>query len=95
MEEQCANIYVPDIFSPNGDSNNDQLCVYGNCISELKYEVFNRWGELVFETTTIDNCWDGDFRNKPMMTGVYAYKLYVMLFDGTVIEDSGNVTLVR
>ena len=61
----------------------------------MKYTVFNRWGQLVFETETVEDCWDGSFKEKPMISGVYAYKLYVMLQDGTVIEDSGNVTLVR
>jgi len=95
VTQSCGNIYTPDIFSPNGDLNNDYLCVYGNCIAEMRYEVFNRWGQLVFETETLEECWDGTFKNKPEISGVYAYKLYVMLFDGTVIEDSGNVTLVR
>jgi gliding motility-associated-like protein len=91
----CGDIYAPDIFSPNGDLNNDYLCIYGNCIAEMKYSVFNRWGQLVFETETVDDCWDGNFKEKPMISGVYAYKLFVMLQDGTVIEDAGNVTLVR
>ncbi|MDX2359268.1 MAG: gliding motility-associated C-terminal domain-containing protein [Crocinitomicaceae bacterium] len=93
----CADIFVPTIFSPNaiGPAANEQLCVYGNCISELRYSVYNRWGELVFETTSIGDCWNGEFKGQPAITGVYAYKLYAKLFDGEVIEESGNVTLVR
>lgn len=95
VELLCGDIYTPDIFSPNDDSNNDFLCVYGNCIAEMKYSVFNRWGQMVWTTETTEDCWDGTYNDKEMISGVYAYKLYVMLMDGTVIEDSGNVTLVR
>jgi len=67
----------------------------GNCISELNYAVFNRWGEKVFETTGPESCWDGTYKGQPVKSGVYAYKLYAKLFDNTVVEESGNLTLVR
>lgn len=97
VEEICGDLYVPTIFSPNGHgpTANEMLCIYGNCITELSYSVYNRWGELVFQTNSTDLCWDGNFRDKPAMSGVYAYKLFVRLNNGEVIEESGNVTLVR
>ncbi|OFZ66838.1 MAG: hypothetical protein A3D92_02595 [Bacteroidetes bacterium RIFCSPHIGHO2_02_FULL_44_7] len=97
VQENCGDLYVPNIFSPNGSgpAANEMLCIYGNCITELSYSVFNRWGELVFQTNTTDLCWDGTFKGKPAISGVYAYKLFVRLDNGDVIENSGNVTLVR
>ena len=97
VEQSCGDLYVPNIFSPNGmgPAENEQLCVYGSCIAELQYTVFNRWGEMVFETNSVDNCWDGNFKGKPAITGVYAYKLHAVLFNGDVVEDHGNVTLTR
>jgi gliding motility-associated-like protein len=97
VQAVCGDLFVPNIFSPNGNgpSANENLCVYGNCISELHYAVYNRWGELVFETTSTDICWDGMYKGKPAISGVYAYKLYAILFDGEVVETSGNLTLVR
>ena len=68
------------------------------CITELNFSIFNRWGELVFKTESLEGmekCWDGQFKGKDAITGVYAYKLYVMLNNGDVIEKSGNVTLTR
>lgn len=93
----CGDIYVPTVFSPNGTgpSQNNTLCVYGNCIAELNYSVYNRWGERVFETSDNTICWDGTYKGKALNSGVYAYKLVVTLFDGFYIEDSGNLTLVR
>jgi gliding motility-associated-like protein len=104
VQIQCGDIYVPNVFSPNADINNDFLCIYGSCVSEMTYSVFNRWGELVFSTEgTItmnpgnyqEMCWDGTFKGKPLNSGVYAYKLYARLTNSDVIEQSGNITLVR
>lgn len=102
----CADLFIPTIFSPNGSgpNANEYLCVYGSCISELKFKVFDRWGELVFQTdeayqtSTADKsalCWDGTFRGKPVQEGAYVYTVYARLFDDTVIEKSGNITIVR
>ena len=100
----CGELYVPNIFSPNGDMNNDYLCLYGSCVTKVVYTVYDRWGELVFETESTVNletgnhqevCWDGTYRGKPLNSGVFAYKLYAELFDGEIIEESGNITLVR
>jgi gliding motility-associated-like protein len=93
----CGEVFVPSVFSPNGlgPTENNTLCVIGNCIAELNYSIYNRWGERVFETTDLNICWDGYHKDKPLNTGVYAYKLIATLFDGTNIEESGNLTLVR
>ena len=95
VESACVDIFVPTIFSPNNDGNNDILCVYGSCISTITFDVFNRWGEKVFETTDPEACWDGTQNNKPLNSGVYVYKVVVLLTDGNEIIQSGNVTLVR
>lgn len=99
VQQVCGDIFVPTIFSPNGNgpSANNTLCIFGGCIAELNYAVFNRWGEKVFETTDINltECWDGTYKDKLLNSGVYAYKLIVTLTNGEYIEESGNVTLVR
>jgi gliding motility-associated-like protein len=96
----CGDLFVPTIFSPNGtgpDANN-KLCVFGtaSCIEELKFQVYNRWGEIVFETTDIENCWDGNYKDKPANSGIFVYRLYVKLYNNDEpIDISGNTTLVR
>jgi gliding motility-associated-like protein len=94
---QCGDFFVPTVFSPDGQgvAVNNTLCVFGNCIAELKYSVYNRWGEVVFTTEDPEICWDGMFRDKPVQSGVYAYKVYAVLFDNTVIEESGNLTILK
>jgi gliding motility-associated-like protein len=95
----CGEIYVPTAFSPNGkgpDANNE-LCVYGTavCVEEFLFQVYDRWGEKVFETTDITKCWDGKHKGKEMNSGIYVYRQYVKLTSGEEIDTSGNTTLVR
>ena len=86
---------MPTIFSPNEDLNNDELCLFGSCITELSLKIYDRWGELVFETTDQSECWDGTFKGKPMNAASYVYVLELTLQDGTTVSEKGNVTLVR
>ena len=95
VNDPCGDIFMPTIFSPNGDGQNDELCLLGSCIVELDLKIYNRWGELVFETTDQSDCWDGTFRGRPMNSAVFVYKLVVRTTDGTELEESGNVNLVR
>jgi gliding motility-associated-like protein len=93
----CNELFVPDIFSPNGIGNpeNEKLCVYSNCIKTMDFGIYNRWGELIFSTDNQNDCWDGTHKGVPVMTGVYAYRLFVEQLDGKKIEKTGNITLTR
>ncbi len=91
----CTDIFVPTIFSPNGDGQNDMITVMGNCIQEMKFIVYDRWGEKVFEAISAEDPWDGYYKGKPANTGAYVYKLNIVHSDGTQSERSGNITLTR
>ncbi|MFM6934635.1 MAG: gliding motility-associated C-terminal domain-containing protein [Flavobacteriales bacterium] len=96
VTEVCGDIYVPTIFSPASSNNeNKQACVYGNCIAELDYAIYDRWGQCVFQTKDQNACWDGKFKGKEMNAGVFAYKLMVKLQNGNVEIRSGNLTLLK
>jgi gliding motility-associated-like protein len=97
VEIVCNELFVPDIFSPNGigDVKNEKLCVYSNCIKEITFAIYNRWGEQIFFTNDKNLCWDGTLNGKESMTGPYVYRLYVEQLDGQKIEKSGNITLIR
>lgn len=86
---------LPTAFTPNGDGSNDVLFVRGFGIKEMVLKIFNRWGELVFETTDQDYGWDGSFRGKPQENEVYVYLLQVEFDDGKTLEKKGNITLLR
>jgi gliding motility-associated-like protein len=95
VDQPCGDLFVPTIFSPNNDGNNDMLCVYGGCISSLEFQIYNRWGELIYTTNDNTECWDGTQNGDPVNTGVYVYKLNVTLSNGEEVQDSGNVNVVR
>jgi gliding motility-associated-like protein len=93
--QPCGEVFVPNIFSPNGDGLNDLECVMGDCVTSVDFKIYNRWGETVFSSDSQANCWDGTFRGKPVQTGVYVYKLTATLNTGEQILKSGNINVTR
>jgi gliding motility-associated-like protein len=91
----CGELYFPNAFSPNGDGQNDVLYVRGNCIQYLTLQVYNRWGEKVFETSDPALGWDGTWRGVACEAAVFTYMLNATLLDGTEISKKGNVSLVK
>jgi gliding motility-associated-like protein len=88
-------IYIPNVFSPNGDGINDKLYVHGNNITYLEFYIYNRWGELIFNTNDLDHGWDGTYNLKNCDPAVFYYYAKVMFNDGTEKSKKGNVTLIR
>lgn len=89
------NIFVPNVFSPNGDGNNDILYVYSNAIATLVFRIYNQWGQEVFESRSINSGWDGTMGGQKQPVGVYVYVLQATMQDGTVVDKKGSVTLIR
>lgn len=91
-----SGVRVPNVFTPNGDGKNDILNVYGKGISEIRYfRIYNRWGELVHESYSLDRGWDGTYNGKMANPGVYVYYLDVICVNGESTIVKGNVTLLR
>ncbi len=89
------DLYVPNAFTPNADNTNDNLYVRGNNILEIIFRVYNRWGELVFETNDQSIGWDGTFKGKECDPAVYDYYLEILCIDEEKYFKKGNVTLIR
>jgi gliding motility-associated-like protein len=88
-------IYVPNAFTPNGDGENDVLYVRGELIEGMLFRVFDRWGEMVFESTDRLIGWDGSFRGKQLDPDVYDYYLKAICIDGDESIIKGNITLMK
>jgi gliding motility-associated-like protein len=86
---------VPDAFSPNGDGENDFLYVRGNGIEFIEFYVYDRFGQLVFESRDQDIGWDGTYKGQRVHPGVYVYYAKVTLLNGRQDILQGDVTLVR
>jgi gliding motility-associated-like protein len=86
---------VPTGFSPNGDGINDVLYVKGAALTAVELKIFNRWGQLVFETTTAEVGWNGTFNGAPQPMESYAYVLNATFIDGSTVTKKGNITQLR
>ncbi|MFN5317334.1 MAG: gliding motility-associated C-terminal domain-containing protein, partial [Bacteroidia bacterium] len=97
VDIRCKEPFIPTIFSPNGKGpqTNETFCVLSDCVEQFKLVIHNRWGERVFETEDITQCWDGIFKENEAASGVYAFNLYLRQLDGTVVNKTGTITLVR
>lgn len=93
----CGEVgyFIPNIFSPNGDGDNDVLYVHSNFIDNMQLLIYDRFGEKVFESRSIDIGWDGKYNGTPVTSGVYFYIFKADLMDGSIIDTGGNITVVR
>jgi gliding motility-associated-like protein len=97
-----GKIDIPTAFTPNKDGLNDEFkpvtqFMKSSNLGDVKsyhFEVFNRWGELIFETNNISEGWDGKYRGNFCQQGVYIYKLAVQNLDNHRSYYSGNITLI-
>ena len=88
---------IPNAFSPNNDAVNDELRIVSNnsFISQIKWSIFNRWGQKVFETNDITEAWDGTYKGQEVPNGVYAYYAEVTFINEQAQIYQGNVTVIR
>lgn len=88
-------IFIPRAFSPNGDGLNDKMFVRGDYLKELEFAIYNRWGERVFYSTSLENGWDGTFNGKPVAPDVYGYYVKGTCKKGEAFFSKGNITVLK
>ena len=101
--DKNRNIYIPNVFSPNGDGRNDFFRVFaGAGVENIKsMQVYDRWGELIYQANNFlpglntNVVWDGSFKGKKMNPAVFVYLIDVEFIDGLNLLYRGTVTLVR
>jgi gliding motility-associated-like protein len=100
--DKNRNVYIPNVFTPNGDGYNDKLEVFlGKGVTKINsLRVFDRWGELLYETKDVTASaaatvgWDGKFNGKTMPSGVYVYIADVSFQDNISLLYRGDITLL-
>lgn len=101
-----ADVVFPNAFTPNADvasggtysllsTSNDVFFPYTAGVVDFSFEIYNRWGELVFESLDINKGWDGYYKGNLSEQGVYVWKAYIKMNDGKEHFKSGDVTLLR
>lgn len=87
--------FIPDIFSPNGDGNNDILYFRGKGVKEFTLTIYDRWGEKIFETSDLTKGWDGYFKGETLNANVFVYYLSVTGYNGKTYKSKGDITLIK
>jgi gliding motility-associated-like protein len=64
-------------------------------VKELDFKIYDRWGEVVFRTTDVRDCWDGFYKGEELNTNVFVYSLEVVLKSEEKISRKGNITLIK
>lgn len=104
--EPVFDFIIPNAFTPNRNGpsdgsynpnglNNDVFFVFAEYVQEFHMMIFNRWGELIFESNDINVGWDGYYRDELCQQDVYVYKVEIKWTDGTTSVKAGDVTLIR
>lgn len=90
-----SRLFAPNAFSPNKDGLNEVLECKGIFIDQFVLQVYNRWGEKLYESTDCYPTWDATFKGEPVPSGVYVYKLKAIGADGKLHSIAQDVTLLR
>ncbi|MCX6182839.1 MAG: gliding motility-associated C-terminal domain-containing protein, partial [Bacteroidetes bacterium] len=94
--EKKYTVDVPSAFSPDGDGINDLAFVKGWGIEKLiVFRIFNRWGEIVFESSDINQGWDGIYKGQPQNMESYVYYAEVQFYSGKNGSKTGSITIIR
>jgi gliding motility-associated-like protein len=90
-----GSLFVPNTFTPNGDGVNDWFGAWGKDIAEIKLQVFNRWGEMIYETNSLDGRWDGTYSGVDSPIDTYVWRIDVKELNGRRSTLYGHVNLLR
>ncbi|MCE3227998.1 MAG: large protein possible or adhesin AidA-related protein [Bacteroidetes bacterium] len=101
-----SDIQFPNVFTPNANGggggtynplslDNDVFFPYTSGVTEYHLRIFNRWGELIFESKDITLGWDGYFNGKICQQDAYVWKADIKFFDGRTFNKTGSITLLR
>jgi len=90
-----AEFYIPNAITPNFDELNDKFKIIGKNIREINMQIFNRWGEQLLNTTSLSPEWDGIYKNKICVDGIYLYFVHIQGTNGKRLNLKGTITLLR
>jgi gliding motility-associated-like protein len=89
-------VFVPSAFTPNADGRNDVIRPIAVGITHIDYfRIYNRWGQLIFSTTTNGKGWDGTINGQPQGTNTYVWIVRAIDYTGKEFFKKGSVTLIR
>ena len=87
--------YIPTAFTPNDDGKNDVFYIYGTYITNLYYEIFDRWGELIYIGQSQTDGWDGTYKGEALNGSTYVVRAKISFLDGSLKTPTSKVRLMR
>lgn len=90
-----SGIAIGNAFTPNGDGKNDAFTVMARGVADYHMSIYNRWGELVYESSDITTGWDGNYKGQAQPSEIYSYFLSIRFKNGQQTDKTGTVTLIR
>ncbi len=91
----AEQLFFPNAFTPNGDGLNDVFKPHGSGVEQYQLIIYNRWGQVMFETSDFTLGWDGTQSQNPVQSDVYVYQCEMTGISGKRYNYSGNITVVR
>jgi gliding motility-associated-like protein len=88
-------LFVPNTFTPGYDEFNNSFFASGGNINRFKMLVFDRWGEVIFESLDINVGWDGTYKGQNCQDGTYVWKINLTDFNDKEYDYLGHINLVR
>ena len=95
IDRSCSALFIPSAFSPNADGNNDFFKAEGNGIQKMRMFVYDKLGNRVFETTNIDDSWDGTYKGRIVSDGMFFYHAEYTDAMGNYHIKKGQVTVIK
>lgn len=89
------DVFIPNTFTPNGDGKNDVFYVFGSGIAKVKMQIYNQWGQFIFESLQQQVGWDGSYRGQIQPNGVYVYYVELVMTDGSTVKRKGTISILR
>jgi gliding motility-associated-like protein len=89
---------IPNAFTPNGDGKNDEFKIYGTLsenIIKFNFQIFDRWGQMIFNTNDIEQGWDGKSKGQYCPPGIYVWEIFYETSKKTRVTNKGTVMLIR
>lgn len=94
--DKPLTLYAPNAFSPDGDGVNDLFSIKGQGVQNYALEIYNRWGQIVFQSENLDLAWNGEYRGSQVPVGTYVYQVKALNVSGNhTIVKNGHVVLIR
>lgn len=93
--DNACPFFVPTAFTPNNDGINDTYKIITDGTNDFDLKIFNRWGQMVYQSSNPNDSWDGTFEGLPEEMGTYIYSLRIIFSNGISRVKKGNITLIR